>query len=184
MRIVAIAAAVASLMLAGCDSPSATGPEAVDEAFFDGAPLDVSAVESGDPAGFRDVPDGLAGFGGLWFDRSCNLHVVLTADGDAVSIEEALTRLFRRRLAASPRCPEGAGIILHRGQFTYSELSRWLRAMRPLAGIRGVRGIALNIPANRIVVGVANRDVADAVNDALRRLGVPHSAIAFRVVGS
>ena len=184
MRIVAIAAAVASLMLAGCDSPSAPGPEAVNEAFFDGAPLDGYALESGDPAGFRDVPDGLAGFGGLWFDRRCNLHVVMTANGDAAAIEEALTHLFRRRLAASPRCPEGAGILLHRGQFTYSELTRWLRAMRPLAEIRGVRGIALNVPANRIVVGVASRHVADAVNEALRRLGIPHSAIAFRVAGS
>ncbi len=184
-RTASFAAALAAvLVLTACDTPIGPSDTADEDAsFFAGGELDVAAVDPGNPAGFDDFGSQIPGFGGLWFDRGCNLNVILTDAGDPEQAKKVLTPLLRRKLASS-RCPDSATIVIHRGQFTYAELTRWLHEMRPVAEIRGVSGIMLNVPANRIVVGVANRTVAAEVEEALRRLGVPLDAVIFRVAKS
>lgn len=166
--------------LAACDTTT-LGPDAVDsQGFYDGAPVDANALDRGLPANYDDPGTSIPGFGGLWFDRACNLHVVLTAAGDPQQAKQALTPLLRRRIAASRRCPDDATIIVHRGDFTWAQLARWLHELRPAADIPGVYGIAINVPANRIVIGVRGRASADAVLELLDRLGIPHEAVIFR----
>jgi hypothetical protein len=41
----------------------------------------------------------------------------------------------------------------------------------------------VNVPLNRVIVGVPNRPVAYAVLDAAGRLGIPPRAIRFRLAG-
>lgn len=184
LRLRRIAGLMAILALAACDGITAPADQAGDtEAFYEGGELSAASVENGHPAGYDDGVLRIAGFGGFWFDRRCNLHVVLTPAADPEEARAALTHLLRRKLA-STRCPPGASIIVHEGQFTYAELVRWLHELRPVGELRGVLGLALNVPANRIVVGVANRDVAEEVLEAARRLGVPTDAITFRVAGA
>jgi hypothetical protein len=173
-RAATIAAALTTLTLAACDAP--TAPNEVYDASLQAASQDVAGL-----AGLDDFAAKIPGFGGLWFDRQCNLHVVLTGAGDPAQAKEVLTPLFRRRLAAVPRCPAGAEIQIQRGQFTYTELMRWLHEMRPVAAMRGVSGVHLNIARNRIVVAVATRRVAAAVIEALTRLGIPPDAVIFRI---
>jgi hypothetical protein len=171
-------------LFTACDA--VTAPEdapASAEAFYDGRELDAASLAAGNPPGYDDPAASIPGFGGLWFDARCNLHVVLTADADPAQAKRVLTPLFRRKLA-SDRCPAGASIIVHRGMFTYTELTRWLHEMRPVGDIRGVLGIGLSVPANRIVVGVAARTVVDEVVEAVRRLGIPDDAVIFRVGGT
>ena len=173
-RVAAIAATLTTLTLIACDAPTAP-----DETYS--AALQNVSAEAADAAGLDEFASTISGFGGLWFDRRCNLHVVLTDAGDPAQAKEVLTPLFRRRLAAAPRCPEGAEIVFHRGQFTYTELVRWLHELRPVSEMRGVTGVHLNVPANRIVVAVVSRRVAAAVLDILTRLGIPHDAVHFRI---
>lgn len=171
---------VALTVGAACDG--VTAPETPSETFFDGAELDAASLALGAPANHDPDVTGIPGFGGLWFDARCNLNVVLTDDGDPDRTKDALTPLFRRHLAAN-RCPPGATIVIHRGQFTYTELTRWLYELRPVGDIRGVVSLGLSIPANRIVIGLASRAVTDEVREAVDRLGVPWDAIRLRVGG-
>lgn len=173
----------AILAFAACDAITAPTDEQASEAFYEGADLSAATLDRGHPAGYDDGILDIAGFGGFWFDRGCNLHVVLTAAADPEEAREALMQLLRRKLA-STRCPPGATIIVHDGQFTYIELVRWLHELRPVGQLRGVSGMVLNVPANRIVVGVATRDVGEEVLEAARRLGIPTDAIVLRIAGS
>jgi hypothetical protein len=173
-RVATIAAALTTLTLIACDAPTAP-----DDTYT--AALETVSVEGSDLTGLEEYAATIPGFGGLWFDRLCNLHVILTDAGDPAQAKEVLTPLLRRLLAAAPRCPEGAEIVVQRGQFTYTQLVRWLHELRPVAEMRGVKGVQLNIPANRIVIAVANRRVAGAVLEALTRLGIPHDAVHLRI---
>jgi hypothetical protein len=166
--------------LACSTDPLAVG-DGSDEAFHDGTPIEAAALASALPAGYdRDIID-VPGFGGLWFDRACNLHVILTEGADVEQAKRALTPLLRRRLAASRRCPDDAQIIVHRGAYTWIQLVRWLHELRPASGIHGVLGLALDVPANRIVIHVTGRPAAQAVLELLHRLGIPAEAVTFRV---
>jgi hypothetical protein len=129
-----VAPVLALAFLAACDAATSTDPsdEAVEfvseEALMAAATAEIGAA--GDHAG---LATSLPGFGGFWFDRRCNLNVVLTDAGNPDLTIEALTPLLRRKLELEPRCPDDATIILHRGDYTWVELSRWLPSWEPPA---------------------------------------------------
>lgn len=179
-----VAMATLLLVAAACGEVSGPDPDALDIEFV--SEDAIAATADGESVTMSDQDESAAalpGFGGLWFDRMCNLHVVLTPEGDPRLTIETLRPLLRRKLEANPDCPPGATIVLHRGQFTLRELTGWADALGG-AQVPGVAGIRVNVPLNRILVGVPNRPVAYAVWEAAERLGVPQRAIAFRLVVS
>jgi hypothetical protein len=174
--------------LAACESgssPFEPEPQFVEIETAADVVIDVAALDRGD--GDKSLFDQLAkeipGFAGFWFDRGCNLNVVLTDRSQAEKAKEILTPYLRRYLETHPDCPRGAGIVVHSGEFSWVELSRWLDALRPAAALRGVSRIGISVQMNRIVVAVDGRETAKKVLEIAERNGVPTAAIKFVLAG-
>jgi hypothetical protein len=93
--------------------------------------------------------------------------------------KEILTPYLERYLENNPRCPDLATIVVHRGEYSWAELSRWLDALRPAAALRGVSRIGISIQQNRIMVGVDGRPTAKRVLEIAEKQGVPSGALKF-----
>ena len=81
-------------------------------------------MDATDRPGFDELADKIPGFAGYWFDRRCNLHVRLTDLSYADRVKELLEPVLRAKLAADPRCPDNAQIIVHGAEFSWKELKR------------------------------------------------------------
>jgi hypothetical protein len=133
------------------------------------------------PALFDRLASEIPGFAGFYF-AGCDLVVVLTDRTQAASATTILTPVLRRYLArVGRRCQDGA-IRVQPGDYTWTELSRYLPALRPLTQIRGVGRIGISIPQNRIVVQVRTRALVEEVKAQAETLGVPPGAIAAVVM--
>jgi hypothetical protein len=141
--------------------------------------IDLAALDgSSDGSLFDELSKQIPGFAGFWFDRGCNLNVVLTDAEQAELAKEVLTP-YLRRYVENHRCPDSASIVVHRGEFTWRELSAWLRTMAPAAGFRGVARLGISIPLNRLVFAVEGRPAASEVLRLAEQQGVPSAAIRF-----
>jgi hypothetical protein len=141
--------------------------------------IDLAALDgSSDSSLFDQLSEQIPGFAGSWFDRGCNLNVMLTDPEQAELAKDVLTPYLRRYIETH-RCPDSAAIVVHRGEFTWRELSAWLREMAPAAGFRGVARIGISIPMNRLVFVVDGRPAANEVLRLAEQQGVPSDAIKF-----
>jgi hypothetical protein len=123
----------------------------------------------------KEIP----GFGGLYRNDRCSITVVLT---DMSQAERAL-RIVKAAIETlvGRACPNGVRVQAVQGKFTYLQLQRFLAAARELLQIRGVLGTHIDYQLNRLVITVANREVAAAVLEALPRVGIPAEAVAFKL---
>jgi hypothetical protein len=171
-------------VLAACDSGvSMFEPDA--EADFATAStadvtIDLETLERGseDGALFDQLSDEIPGFGGLWFDRGCNLNVILTDESQSELATELLTP-YLRRYVETHRCPNNASVVVHRGEFTWAQLSGWLRTLAPATDFPGVERLGIAIPANRIIAAVTGRPAANEVLRLAEDEGIPASALKF-----
>lgn len=129
---------------------------------------------------FNELAGKIPSFGGLYRTERCSVAVVLTDMSEAERavglVEEALERLIRG-------CDDaGITVTAVEGNWTYKELMRIRRALRPLHTIEGVVGAGISFKENLVIVGVSNADVIDEVRAAIARLDVPADAIDVRVV--
>jgi hypothetical protein len=167
----------------GCESPVETGLVELDELSLD-ATVDAATVQRGGASSFDDLAAKIPGFAGYWFDRGCNLNVNLVDLTYAERVKELLAPLLRRRLAASPDCPATATILIHEVEYSWLELSGWLGKAQPVTRIGGVLRLGINVPANRIAIGVTSREAAGHVINALQELDVPIAAVMFHLVSA
>lgn len=175
----------------GACSESATAPiggdpeiaalEIPEEGSIDLAVLDVPGA---DGSLFDELARQIPGFGGFWFDRRCNLNVVLTTPGETAEVAKEVLAPYLRRFVETHRCPDTATILVHPGDFDWISLSGWLRALSPAAGFRGVARIGISVPLNRIVVAVDGRQTAHEVLRLAAEVGVPAEAIKFTLAGT
>ena len=131
------------------------------------------------PPGFDELASKVPGFAGYWFDRRCNLHVRMTDLSWAERIKELLEPVLRAKLAAEPRCPDTATIIVQGAEFSWIELKRFAQALRPASQFRGVVRMGISVPLNRIVVAVTGRPPAHLVIRLAEQEGVPSFALKF-----
>jgi len=179
-----------TLCAAACESERVVGPGTTDADDVALAQIDAMdgvvdvAHREGSGAGslFDRLAAAIPGFGGFYFDGSCNLVVVLTRPEQAEHATDILTPLLRRFLQrADRRCPRQAAVIVQKGDFEWQELNRYLGALRPVAQLRGVQRLAISIPKNRIVVGIVDDTIAPKVHEAAHRLGVPPAVLEIVV---
>lgn len=177
--------AAAAMILGACD-PSVTSPLDGDPGITaagipaEGA-IDLAVLDQpgGDGSLFEQLSREIPGFAGLWFDRRCNLHVVLTQPDAQGELATRVLTPFLRRYVQSHRCPDTAAIVLQKGEFDWIQLSRWLRSLGPAAGFPGVARLGISVPLNRIVVAVSGREPAHEVLRLAAHAGVPAAAIHF-----
>lgn len=170
-------------VLGACDSGVSIFEPADDVEFATDAAADVTidlaALDgSSDGSLFDELSEQIPGFAGFWFDRGCNLNVVLT-DAEQAELAKDVLAPYLRRYVETHRCPDTASIVVHRGEFTWRELSSWLREMAPAAGFRGVARMGISIPQNRLVFAVDGRPAAREVLRLAEQQGVPSDAIQF-----
>lgn len=179
-----------ALVLPACEE-SSTGPataDAIEEAALaaitdSGGLLEDTGPRGGPgPALFDRIAAELPGFGGLYFTR-CDLVVVLTDRSQAPAATSLLHPLLRRYLARRGRpCHDEGTIVVQEGQYTWTELSRYLPALRPLLQLRGVGRMGISVPENRIIVQVRTRELVPEVKAQAEQLGVPAGALAVVVM--
>lgn len=188
-RKMGIAALALALSLPACEST--TDPATADaiedaavEAIAESAGLVEDLATRGGPgrALFDRLAGEIPGFAGFYFAR-CDLVVVLTDRTQAPAATAILTPLLRRYLARVRRnCDEGGSVVVQPGTYTWTELSRYLPALRPLHQLRGVGRMGISIPENRIVVQVRTRALVAEVKAQAEALGVPADVIAALVM--
>lgn len=187
MKQIGIAACTLALLVAACDSSTApVDPVDADDTAL--AEIDAAAgvldraARPGGPAAhalFDRIAGAIPGFAGFYFS-GCDLVVVLTERRAADRATELLAPLLRRYHASiRRRCPDGGAIRIQDGDFTWTELSRFLDALRPVARQRGVGRLAISVPDNRIVVQVVSRDVAKRVSRFAESVGVAVRVLSF-----
>jgi hypothetical protein len=149
------------------------------------AVIDLATIDrgEGDASLFDELAEKIPGFAGFWFDRACNLHVVLTTPDLSEAIAKEVLEPYLRRYVEENRCRPGATIIVHEGDYTWRELSAWLEALRPAASLPGVSRLGISIQQNRIVVAVDGRPTAMDVLDIAARNDVPAQALKFTLAG-
>jgi hypothetical protein len=175
-RLATLSIAVATA-LAACDGVTEPREEELD--LFAVEVVDASSLErSGLPAHLAPGAD-IPGFAGAYFDRGCNLIILLVDLAYADRAKAAFRPLFRQRVASARHCPPSATIRIQRAQYSFAQLMEWLGAARPLVRIEGVSGLYIHVPQNRVVVRVTAREAARAVQAALARLGLPLEAFVF-----
>jgi hypothetical protein len=182
------AALALAVVLAACESANVAAPE-FSTASSDGLSSSLAVATSAGPRGaggnslFDRLANEIKGFGGLYRNGHCSVSVVLT---DLSESDHAI-RIVKAALEPNRACPDGIRVHAVQGQFTYVELQRYLAAARALipardgSGIRGVLGAHLDLKQNRLVITVASRQVAQAVIEALPRLGIPAEAVVFEL---
>lgn len=186
-KLVLITLALA-LVGAGCDAADALGPA---DATMATDSLDVllsqtSGETAAQRAGGGGVPlfDALAaeitGFGGLYRRGQCSVVVVLTADADRAEALPIVQRVLTPLVARS--CGDRLALHAQEGQYTYRALIGYLQAARPLGTVDGVVAVFIDYQANRLVVRVTRRRLANAIAERLPGLGIPVAAVVFQVV--
>ncbi len=171
-------------MLGACrDNPSLVAPEEPALATADlaaGGTLDLAALDAGDPDGslFDKLSAEIPGFGGFWFDRACNLNVVLT-DLEQSELAKDVLSPYLRRYVESNRCGRDASVLVQHGEYTWTQLSSWLRVLRPVSRIRGVSRIGISVPLNHIFVEVNGRPAANEVLRFVAGTDVPVAVLKF-----
>jgi hypothetical protein len=173
--------------LAACDTATELAAPADEtipiEAMADEVVADLT-LEGYEPPGFDELAGLIPGFAGYWFDRQCNLHVRLTDLSLAERAKKLLEPILRAKLAAEPRCPAEATILVQGAEFSWKELKRWAQALRPAAQIPGVTRMGISVPLNRIVFVVTGRPPAHEVIEMAKRLNVPYFALKFMLDAS
>jgi hypothetical protein len=185
-----VAALALALTLPACESTTepAVTVEAIEDAAVEAIAESAGLVEDlaarGGPGAalFDRLAGEIPGFGGFYFAR-CDLVVVLTDRTQGPAATAILTPLLRRYIARVGRqCHEGGSVVIQPGDYTWTELSRYLPALRPLLELRGVGRMGISIPENRIVVQVRTRALVAEVKAQAEALGVPPGAIAAVVL--
>ena len=143
--------------------------------------VESASLDRGNPTGWDVLVAEIPGFGGYWFDRACNLNVMLVDLSQSAKAKDLLAPLLRRFLNAHRGCPDTATIVVHQATFSWVQLTGWLHKLRPLGEDRGVLRMGISIPDNRIVIVLASRSVHASVVAEIQRLDVPLSAIKFVV---
>ena len=146
--------------------------------------LAVLDLPGGDGSLFDQLSAEIPGFAGFWFDRRCNLNVVLTRPDRQSAVAEEVLTPYLRRYVENNRCPANASIVVHQGEYDWGQLSSWLRKLSPAAGFPGVARMGISVPLNRIVVAVDGRDAAHEVLRLAADVDVPASAIKFTLSGA
>jgi hypothetical protein len=190
-RAMMLATMTASAMTLGaCDGSITTpldsdGPEiAASEVPVEGT-IDLAVLDQpgGDGSLFDQLAAEIPGFAGFWFDRACNLNVVLTRPDQQETVAiEVLTPYLRRHIENN-RCRDTATILVHQGEFDWTQLSSWLRKLGPALSFPGVERLGISIPMNRIVAAVTGREAANEVLRLALDEDVPSSAIKFTLAG-
>jgi hypothetical protein len=119
----------------------------------------------------RQVP----GFGGLWFDRTGNLHVFMVNLADSGKMRPALATVAAHWEKYEGKRPP---MIFDQGVFDFRELMMWRRALSlTVAKIDGVQTLGVAHHLNRVRIGVLTADAERKVYDLTRSLDIPDEAV-------
>jgi hypothetical protein len=128
---------------------------------------------------FHELAEKIPSFGGLYRVAPCVVALVLTDLSEAERAIEIVKHVIEPLVVRG--CPDGIRVEAVEGQYTYTQLLRIRRALRPLHLIPGVVGARIDFEQNKVIIGVASREVVDEVRQAVARIGVPWDALGIEL---
>jgi hypothetical protein len=106
-------------------------------------------------------------------------YIVYLQDLDRVEqAREVLARELRTYPASFRRAP----LVFRRGQYDFHQLQRWKTRLHP-ARLPETVFAGISLEHNRLVVGVLDLNARPEVLKALRKAGIPSSAVVFERAG-
>jgi hypothetical protein len=115
------------------------------------------------------------GFGGMFTDEDGRLVIYLLDTSTADKAKAAIEVVFGASLVPAK------GIRALQGQYTVTQLKRWLERATRLMEHPGVHVVALDEASNRIAIGIYAESRREAVNRRLRALGIPQQAVVVQI---
>jgi len=131
------------------------------------------------------LSEDIAGFGGMYFDDSGSLQVIMTdtvlasaAQADLENLRTTLSTAFAHR-TVSP-----AQVKFRPGKYSFRQLLSWKRLLiAELGGIEEIVWFDADESANRVDVGVSSQGSPASVKAEAIRAGVPEDAIRIEEAG-
>jgi hypothetical protein len=139
------------------------GPVAAPESFAGGIDNEFVRIA-------REVP----GFGGLYFDESGALNIVVAGDAQQMSARD-----LGARLAGLGVSLDAQPVRMQPGRYDFIQLNSMHRAVAEVLGLAGVVYTDADERANRVRVGVENQAAAASVERALAMMGIPREAVVI-----
>jgi len=119
----------------------------------------------------------VSGFGGMFIDEDGRLAVYLLDTAQLGAAEAAIATVF-----GPERIPLG-GVRALQGQYSVTQLKQWHDRLGDLFAVSSVTLTDLDEAKNRVRVGVEDDAAVGAVEQALRKLGVPREAVIIELTG-
>jgi hypothetical protein len=134
-------------------------------------------------ATFANIADDIAGFGGLYFDERGipNVYMAPGPDGPMDPGALAVQLNVRLREAGLEGNIVAADLVIRPGAYDFRQLARFHRDVVPVLAVPGVVFTDADETTNRIVIGVEEGTPEEAIQDAIRDLGVPIEAVSIVV---
>ncbi len=111
------------------------------------------------------------GFGGMFINAEQGLSVYLLDPTQSAAAEAAIAAVF------GPQRIPREGIQALQGQYGFLQLKEWYNRMVAVWEISGVALIDIDEGRNRLAVGLEQIAQRGAVEDKLKRMGIPRDAV-------
>jgi len=182
-HVLPFAAVATSLFAAGC-TDSVTPTDADTEAAMSAVSTRPTEAElkaftgRGIDAEFSRLSRQIPGFGGMYFDRTGRLNVFVKAQGGAAITADVAGRLRSVGGAAvQTRLRRDPTIVTVAAAYDFNELQVWKARLSGIFGVRGVAFLDVDESQNRLRIGLTASGSQRAVEQALKRAGVPREAV-------
>lgn len=170
---------VLALLAASCTDLPPTEPSALEP---DAPNLALSAqmppgMTRGIDAEFVRTANEVPGFGGLYYDESGRMVVVMAGDPDR-TLDARSDETLRRRIQETRGVAAAtAEIVIQQGDYDFIELDAINRRVLPVLAVGGVVLTHIDERRNRVRVGVDGPAAAQAVEEWLAAHDVPREAV-------
>jgi hypothetical protein len=166
-------------LASACTDVAPTEPAVLNDPaaqLFAGSPPDPAAFSGGLDAIFVRIANELPGFGGLYFDESHTLNVVMVPA--AISVAQVTTALRGWVPTIGLDARAARNVRVREGKYDFRELATMrAQADRVVWSLRGVVFTDADEVANRVHIGVEDEAARSAVQQALAMLGLPSEAV-------
>src|SRR5215510_14574280 len=120
------------------------------------------------------------GFGGMFFDQDGTLQVYMAGQKEPLIATSMafLEDVIAREIGGGERL-SSRGMEIREGQYDFLTLHRWHQQMSPeVLAIPGVVSTDIHDGKNRLQIGITDEQgTAEAVGEALSKLGIPSEAV-------
>jgi hypothetical protein len=123
------------------------------------------------------VEERVPGFGGMFIGQDGGLVLYLLDPLQLAAARSAIETVF-----GAQRLP-AAGVRALQGQYTVSQLKRWMIRAADMLEMSGVTTVDLDDAKNRVGIGLEDDSRTPAVEQALMSLGIPRAAVVIELTG-